>query len=200
MHLTFGEHFNQPIGEYDDISTYYRSYLPNSITHLYFGRDFNYLIEGSIPPTVTHLTLSKYWDRPYQKLIPSTVTHLTIRTAYMNNGNYNYIPSTITYLNIPIYMDDPPKFMIPTSVTHLIFCGGLRNSVKDIIPPSVTHLEMTRHFNFSIDKLDDLPLSIIKLTLGGYHSDKEMNRIRKRLSLRNIDIKFPNKISDLIKK
>ena len=73
--VKFGKDFNQPIHE--DSPTGKSSILPNSLTHLQFGKYFNQPVDN-LPSGLTQLIFGKYSDfnQPVDNL-PNSLTHLT---------------------------------------------------------------------------------------------------------------------------
>jgi hypothetical protein len=78
--------------------------LPNSITHLTFGNDFNEKVghQGcedikcprNLPNSITHLTFGFKFNQQVDKL-PNSITHLTF--GYQFIQPVNNLPNSITY-------------------------------------------------------------------------------------------------------
>ena len=74
--------------------------IPNSVTHLTFGKEFNQeLKEGDIPNSATDLTFGTCFNQELKKGdIPNSVTHLTFGHDF--NQELNILPSGLKSLNL----------------------------------------------------------------------------------------------------
>lgn len=202
IELVFGNRFNQPIngcipslvervifGHNFDQSI--ENCFPSTIKELTFGWNYDHPRNGSIPSTITHLTFERYYNHLDHNRIPSSVKYLTIKNAFEDHYN-RYIPSTVTHLIFGIYFCDTVKDWIPSTVTHLSLTNEY-DTIKNVVPFGIINLTFNRPLEYSIDQLDYLPLSILKLTFHGHYSNKKIKRICKRLEERNIEIEFPDK-------
>ncbi len=122
--IQFGHNFNQPIDGLPEVG---RSFLPNSITHLTFGNNFNKSI-NKLPSSITHLEFGNNFNRPVNNL-PNSITHLTF-------GN-----------NFEQSVDN-----LPNLITHLTF-GHWFNLLVNNLPNSITHLTFGERFNKCVDNL-----------------------------------------------
>jgi hypothetical protein len=116
-HLTFGDTFNQPIGELNLTTLTHLSFgdtfnqpfgklvqLP-ALTHLTFGYEFNQPINDELSlPALTHLTFGRSSDQ-----LPAT-TNLTLRNNFLNRPS-NTLPA----------------------LTDITFCGSRHNLLPNVI-------------------------------------------------------------------
>ncbi|AEX61323.1 putative F-box and FNIP repeat-containing protein [Megavirus courdo7] len=58
--------------------------IPNSVTHLTFGYNFNQDIRGCIPNSVTHLKFGQGFNQDIKDYIPNSVTHLFLDIILIN--------------------------------------------------------------------------------------------------------------------
>ena len=88
--------FNQPVGHQgcEDINC--PRNLPNSITHLTFGSDFDQQVD----------------------YLPNSITHLIFGSKF--NQSVNYLPNSITHLTFGYWFSQPVN-NLPNSITHLTF-------------------------------------------------------------------------------
>jgi hypothetical protein len=185
--IIFGENnkfhfseFNRPVNN-----------LPNSITHLTFGEQFNQPVghQGcedincprNLPNSITHLTFGYIFNQPVNNL-PNSITHLTFEGRNFNQpvGHQGCedincprnLPNSITHL---IFGDDfnQPVNKLPNSITHLTF-GYCFNQPVDNLPNLITHFTFGFYFNQKVGHQEcedincprNLPNSITHLTFG----------------------------------
>ena len=123
--------------------------IPNSVTHLTFGYAFNQKIKNCIPNNITHLTFGRSFNQKIKDCIPNSVTHLIFGVQF-NRKIKNYIPNSVSHLTFGFYFNQEIKNNIPNSVTHLTFGHWFNQEIKDYIPNSVTHLTFGFNFNQNI--------------------------------------------------
>jgi len=85
-YLTFDTWFNQNI----------KNKIPNSVTHIAFGEDFQYLTKDYYCGSLTYMEYNDNKMAYFKDCIPSSVTHLTIG-AFFDSGFAESIPSTVRY-------------------------------------------------------------------------------------------------------
>ena len=78
--------FNQPVNN-----------LPDSITHLTFGRHFNQPV-NYLPNSITYLTFGEYFNQPVDNL-QNLITHLTFGWEF--NKPINNLPTSVREIAIP---------------------------------------------------------------------------------------------------
>lgn len=115
--------------------------IPDSVTHVAFGEDFDYLKNQSYCSSLTYMEYSQNETAHFKDCIPPSVTHLTIG-AFFCSGFKDSIPETVTHLtlNPSIYM----PLNIPSSITHLTFGFEFNLSIKGCIPSSVVEIVFDR--------------------------------------------------------
>ena len=120
--------------------------IPNSVTHLTFGNNFNQeLKEGDIPNSVTHLTFYANFNQELKEGdIPNSVTHLTFDDKF----------------NQKLKESD-----IPNSVTHLTF-GSKFNQELNILPSGLKSLMLYENKKI----LSNLPFTLEKLIIKYYNN------------------------------
>lgn len=142
--------------------------IPNYVTHLDLGNDFNKRIEpGSIPNSVTHLTFGNSFDHKlYPGMIPDSVTHLTFGDLFNHILDPEVLPNSITHLIFgKNYDKEIEPGTIPESVTHLTFKGSFdTKKISNYIPCSVTHLNLvTNVIKWNLFTLGSIPNTITHL-------------------------------------
>jgi hypothetical protein len=174
--------------------------LPNSITHLTLGSDFNQSIDN-LPNSITHLTLGFLFNQPIDNL-PHSVTHLTFEYESQFNQSIDNLPNSITHLtfgnksNFNQHIDN-----LPNSITHLTL-GWYFNQRIDNLPNSITHLKLGQNFN---QPIDNLPNSITHLIFDMFSQYNQLiNKLPnslKFLMISNLSygLKIPQKEGLIIK-
>jgi len=146
------------------------------ITHLEFGNYFNQPVKNAIPTSVTHLIFWGHFNQPLNGNIPVSVTHLRI-SRYFNQSIKDL---SITHL----ILGTPPNSQlignIPASVSHIIFEDYFNGSIKNYIPSTVKYLKFGYYFRQS---LDDIPLSVIEVTLNQKYDQQISEHILKRVKI-----------------
>lgn len=124
-HLTFDEHFDQPITE---------NTLPPMLKHVTFGGWFDRpLKKGVLPPNITYLTFGTCYDQPLEGgMLPNSLTHLTIKGIF----------------NQPLMRDT-----LPVNLTHLTILGNYDQPIgKDVLPDNLKYLTFGRNYKQHIGK------------------------------------------------
>ena len=149
-HLTFDtdSSFDQVIGEKD---------LPNSLTHLYFGYDYNQELKRGV--------------------LKHNLKHLEFGFSYNQNILANVLPSSLTHLTIGGFFNKAIA-KLPVSLTHLKIDQSLQDLIFDsVVPGGVTHItvgtyNLERHRNKEVEKYLDkivttssLPVSLKKIII-----------------------------------
>lgn len=112
--------------------------LPNTITHLTLGLNFNSVIDN-LPNSITHLTLGKKFNRLIDKL-PNSITHLEF-----TSGNDKYdIPSSFTQ----------PLDNLPNSIIYLVLPDSYNIELTSL-PNHIKYLEIGGEYEQSINALPD---------------------------------------------
>ncbi|KYR01630.1 hypothetical protein DLAC_01631 [Tieghemostelium lacteum] len=143
------------------IGNYFKSILgnigifPESLTELTFGREFNRPFEnGMLPPYLRKLVVGPYY-----------------RHALTN------LPETLEVLGIGCYQII--KGDIPSSVKHLIIGGGVKELSPDVLPSSLTRLDIdTRYSNVDL-KVWSIPSSVTRLEFKPSLSNSVYNRLTR---------------------
>ena len=143
--------------------------LPDGITHLTFGTDFDQDITDSLPETITHLTFGGEFNRNISSALPNGITHLTFGRDF-NQSIDGKIPPSVTHLKFGHYFNKRITQTLPLGITHLTFRGEYTHDIDGIIPTSVTHLVLSDRFDRSITRNGSpcLPNGIIHLTFGNF--------------------------------
>ena len=116
--------------------------LPNSLTHLIFGRCFNQSVDN-LPSKLTHVTFGHFFDQKVDEL-PNSITHL----AFGHNFNQK--------------VDN-----LPNNLTHLTFGYWFYQSV-DNLPDTLTHLTFGYYYN---KPMNNLPSNIKEIRVCGNQLD-----------------------------
>ena len=101
--------------------------LPDSITHLTLGDNFNQKLDN-LPNSLTHLTLGYAFNQKLDNL-PNSLTHLTLGDNF--NQKLDNLPNRLTHLTL----------------------GYTFNQKLDNLPNSLTHLTLGYAFNQKLDSL-----------------------------------------------
>jgi hypothetical protein len=104
-------------------------YIPNTVTHLTFGKYFNLGFLFKIPETVTHLTFGTQFDQSITNVIPRSVTHLIFGQNFNQPIKQNDIPDSVTHLTFDFCFNQSIKNNIPASVSHLTFGDLFKHSI-----------------------------------------------------------------------
>ncbi len=179
-YLSF-EHYNTPI---------IPGAIPNSVTHIDFGRYFNKPLEiGAIPESVTHIIFRFKFNQPlYPGVIPNNVTHLIFENGFDQKLYIGSIPNSVVYLKLGnCYNQQIDENVIPESVVYLILGNKFNQPIlNNTIPKSVKYLAFGINFSHELNK-NNLPLSVKVLILGHYY-DKYTDYISDRFENNNIII------------
>jgi hypothetical protein len=174
--------FNQPVGHQGCKKINCPRNLPNSITHLTFGYDFNKRVDN-LPNSITHLTLGFEFNKPFNNL-PNSITHLTFGgffnkpVGHQGCGDIKCprnLPNSITHLAFGGAFNNSID-NLPNSITHLTF-GMLFNEPANNLPNSITHLSFGYNFN---QKLDNLPINVQEINFN-YDDEKKIFLILKKV-------------------
>ena len=161
--------------------------MPNSITHLTFGNDFNRSV-NNLPNNLTHLTFAKFFDKPVNKL-PNSITHLSINSDFFDKP-INKLPILISHLTITSHYFNNSIAKLPNSITHLtINCRGFNQKIKKL-PDSIIE------FGFdSYSKIKNCVPENIENIIIYFDDDNKYNQIINNLPLgvKNIKINNVNK-------
>lgn len=171
--------------------------LPNSITHLKFGRYFNNPL-NNLPNSITHLILGSDFDQQVN-FLPESLVYLVF--GYYFNQTVDQLPNSITDLIFGHWFNQPVDKLpnsikcltfgyefnrmvdkLPRLITHLTFGYNFNQPVNEL-PNLITHLKFNTTFNQSIDSL---PGSIVYLYLCGSAFFKSVNNLP--MSLRRIEL------------
>jgi surface protein len=140
------------------------NHLPDSVTHLTFGRQFNQPIAVDVLPLgLTHLTFGADFNQPIgENVLPKTLTHLTF--GYWSKFNkpigQNVLPQTLTHLmfglpfrrglvyNGSLFNQSIEENVLPDGLKHLGFNGYFNKELKEnVLPAGLTHLTFGVAFN-----------------------------------------------------
>jgi len=145
---------------------------PNPVTNLYFHTNFNQVLKiGDLPNSVTHLTFGRMFDQSSLAFIPTSVTHLTFGSHYDQLLEVGTIGAHITHLNFGYWYNRPIKVgALPDSITHLTFGVSYDQTFKiGSIPANVTHLDFGMSYNQPLE-VGMIPASVTHLTFGHYYN------------------------------
>jgi hypothetical protein len=124
--------------------------LPENLTHLTFGFNFNQEIK--LPPNLTHLTFGELFNQ--KVVLPSNLTHLTF--GYRFNQEIK-LPPNLTHLTFGEEFNQ--KVELPNSIKYLNLNSN-NKSVIDCLPDNLEELVLGHYFNL---ELNDLKSSIKKI-------------------------------------
>ena len=150
--------FNQKVGHNGSEDINCPRNLPNSITHLTFGMNFNQSV-NNLPNSITHLTFGSYFDQ--------SVGHQGCEDINCPRN----LPNSITHLIFGFNFNQSVN-NLPNSITHLIFGYNFNQSVNNL-PNSITHLTFGYYFN---QLADNLPITVKKITI---HNNKTYYLLKK---------------------
>lgn len=180
--------------------------LPNRLTHLLFGEEFNTII--TYPNTLTHLRFGKNFNQ--RLTLPENLTHLIFHShsSYRHNivlhdniTHLKYSGSYGKHTHLPnrlIYFSGrvKPHMTIPDTLVYLR-CGNIQQ-VIDKLPNTLETLVLYGDIDL---KFDNLPNSVKRMFIDvGYYDDDyyDDNRhdIYSKISM-NKTIIFPNNLTHL---
>ena len=130
--------------------------LPNSVTHIKFGDNFNQCI-NNLPRSLLYLELAGMnFNQPID-LLPKTLKFLSL--GFRFNKSVNNLPSKLVSLTLEHSFDGEID-MLPPSLKYLRICDNLKKKF-DKLPKSVTHLHFIRTlFLHGPNEIIDLPDTI----------------------------------------
>lgn len=178
-------------------------YLPEQITHLYLGFQFDRSVDN-LPKSLTHLELGYYFNQPIDNL-PSNLTHLTIdnylpkeflegivsfcgeyEDGYESRFNQpiDNLPPNLTHLSISACFDYPIN-NLPSTLTHLTICGNFNQPI-DNLPKNLIYLKIYGLFN---QPINNLPPNLKYLEITG-NFQKNINDYILPTNLEKIIIEY----------
>lgn len=155
------------------------TYLPNSLTHLTFGNEFNQNISYiQFPENLTHLTFGNEFNQRITNVrFPENLTHLTFGKYFNQPITTNVtFPSTLTHLTFGNnFNQNISRIRFPESLTHLTFGNEFNNGFNRgnvqtftyTFPSNLIHLTFGTEFNQNITNVT-FPESLTHLTFGDY--------------------------------
>jgi hypothetical protein len=104
--------------------------IPNSVTHLTFGNNFNQLLKADdIPNRVTHLRFGTCFNQPLKEGdIPNSVIHLRFGHYFNQPLKEGDIPNKIMYLRFGSTFNQELNYYITNNLIELIISGNYRIS------------------------------------------------------------------------
>ena len=116
--VKFGTDFNQPVTYQTDSSQNgkYPTLLPNSLTHLIFGHEFNQPVDN-LPQSLTYLKFEWDFNQPVDNL-PESLIYLSFGENF--NQTVDNLPNSLTDLEFGYHFNHPVD-NLPQSLTHLKF-------------------------------------------------------------------------------
>jgi hypothetical protein len=109
--------------------------LPNNLTHLTFGEDFNQSVD-KLPNNLTHLTFGNRFNQKVDSL-PNNLTHLTF--GYSFNQLVNSLPNNLTKLTFGWKFNQLVN-SLPSSLIEIGFWS--HSKIKNNIPNSIEFLNI----------------------------------------------------------
>lgn len=176
-----------------------RSYMPRHVTHLFVCSCYRSHIKSIVPDTVTHLAFGDNFNQSLQNNIPG-VTNLTVGQSFKQPLDTG-IP-TVTHLTFGNYFDNVISYKISSSVTHLTFGRRFNQNIAGAIPDSVTHLILGDYFTHAIK--NNIPASVTHLTMTLRLFEEQMNQISESithltlLGARSLPVSVPAHIKSVI--
>ena len=131
--------------------------MPQSITHLTLGGQFNQNIDN-LPQTITHLILGELFNQPVDKL-PQNLIYLEFGHDF--NKSVDNLPKNLKYLKLGNDFSRSVDYL-PNNLKYLKF-NRIFNRDVDKLPRNLTHLAFGRWFNRSTNKL---PQNLTHLVFG----------------------------------
>ena len=166
--------------------------LPQSITQLTFGNDFNQELSqlSIISQTLTHLTFGNYFNKEVNQLSQS-LTHLIFGMNF--NQEVNVLPNSITNITFGFYFNRKVN-NLPQSITRLTFGFTFNQEIKQIfyINKSISNLTLDYRFNQKVD----LPLTIVYLKLN-CNNTYIIDHLSSNIKVLNLDWNFNLELNNL---
>uniref|UniRef100_A0A6C0C7L0 F-box domain-containing protein n=1 Tax=viral metagenome TaxID=1070528 RepID=A0A6C0C7L0_9ZZZZ len=152
----------------DEYHKIYPNMIPKTVKRLHFCYNFDKSLRGCIPNSVTHLSFLDYFNRPIKDCIPDSVTNLKFGWEF-NQPIDGCIPNSVIKLKFGDEFKQPIEGCIPNSVIHLSLGYAFnQRPLKNLLPPSVTHLHVAINF---MDDIDTLPDTLKYLSIDGQPVD-----------------------------
>eukprot|EP01112_Ceratiomyxa_fruticulosa_P019417 TRINITY_DN634_c0_g4_i1.p1 TRINITY_DN634_c0_g4~~TRINITY_DN634_c0_g4_i1.p1 ORF type:complete len:235 (-),score=34.32 TRINITY_DN634_c0_g4_i1:8-655(-) len=137
--LAFNRFFNDPV---DNV-------LHDGITHIQFGREFNYCVDH-LPSSLTHLSFDSYFNQTVNRL-PHSLIHLKFSIFF--NQTIDELPPQLTHLTLGFHFDKDVE-KLPSSLTHLEMGNNFNYRVSVFnLPSNLTHIEFGSKFTRTIPSL-----------------------------------------------
>jgi hypothetical protein len=140
VHITFGYHFNVPLGEV---------FLPPNLVSLVLGAKFNQVLDvDDFPESLQELTFGVYYNQPIPKeVLPQNLQKLTFRRGFDQSIGEGILPPNLKelHLDTTIRRREKPIF-IPASLERIVvrvrhypqMCGPVAFHNREI---DVSHLD-----------------------------------------------------------
>ena len=165
-HISFNKWFNNQSQNQMEIETDGKfnhpvENLPNSLTHLKFGKHFNQPIDN-LPPSLMQLELGDDFNQPIDNL-PRSLVHLEFSQKSCFNKSINNLPVSLKYLRLGYYFNQPVTY-------HTIFLGN-ENSTQFLIT-IINLFKFDEKFN---QPVDNLPESL-KTIVFGWNFNQSVNK------------------------
>eukprot|EP00026_Physarum_polycephalum_P007208 Phypoly_transcript_07265.p1 GENE.Phypoly_transcript_07265~~Phypoly_transcript_07265.p1 ORF type:complete len:374 (+),score=50.91 Phypoly_transcript_07265:63-1124(+) len=168
-HLIFNQSYSRSIDK-----------LPSTITHITFGKFFNFEITNHLPESLVYLKLGNCFIQEINHLpkllkilvigdnfnhpvdhLPSSLTHLTLGRSF--NHPLDHLPPTLIYLFVQSYVFNQLVDHLPESLLSLSLPMGFDQPINHL-PPFLEQLTLSYKFNQTVDML---PKTIKKLVIHG---------------------------------
>jgi hypothetical protein len=168
--------------------------IPKGLTHITFGYDFNQPFQrGELPKGLTHLTFGRNFNKPLLEL-PKGLTHLTFGYDFNQPFQRGELPKGLTHLTFGSNFNEP-LLGLPKGLTHLTFGSNFNEPLLEL-PKGLTHLTFGLRFNRPLPK--KLPDSLIYLTFGDLFNQHFLQRLPDDLTHLTLGRMFNYRLPRLI--
>jgi len=143
-------------------------HLPNTITHIKFGKYFNNNVDNlpdsiisKLPKSATHLVFGRLFDKNIDNL-PTSLINLTL--GHYFDKNIDNLPNSIMYLTLG-YNFNQIINKFPSSLVEFGFYSNsiVRNNIPDFIENIVIYFDIFNRLN---NHITNIPSNIKKIKIN----------------------------------
>jgi hypothetical protein len=212
LEFSFSDSFDDTIYfENDEFSI-----LPNTLTTLNLGENFDDNVDYWLPISLLHLKFGNYFDQKVDHLpenlltlylgdefnqsidkLPSKLTKLVFqsknyRCTSIFNQSINLLPENLLTLHLSDAFNQSVD-RLPSNLTELVF-GSSFNQTVDLLPENLLMLQFSYSFNQSVDKL---PSNLTILEFLGPLFEQPVNNLPVNLKELTFGEQFNQRIDKL---
>ncbi len=126
--------------------------LPETITHLKLGRNFNRLSSEWVDKIehITHIFFGNNFNKPLDYL-PNSITHIFF--GYEFNQSVDFLPKYLEFIKFGSKFDKSVD-LLPNNLKYIVF-GNMFNQPINHLPNNIIGIKLYHYFNHPISNLPD---------------------------------------------